>query len=340
MKSIIAMAVGLATLAGSFSAFSAPSNEKEVNIYSYRQAFLIDPVVAQFEKDTGINVNVVFAKKGLAERLKREGKYTKADLVLTTDISRLMELKDKKLVSPVESSVIESNVPTHLRDPQNQWFALTKRVRNIYASKERVGNVAISYEDLATDKYKGKICTRSGKHPYTVALVASMVAHHGAAETQTWLTKVKENLARKPQGNDRGQIKAIAAGQCDVSLGNSYYFGNMHTNPEQKPIVEKVNILFPNQQNRGSHINVSGMALTKHAPHKANAIKLMEYLTGDLAQGIYAKVNMEYPVKPSVAKSPLVASWGEFKADELPMIDIAKHRKTALMLLDKVKFDL
>ncbi len=340
MKSMIAMAVGIATLASSFSVLSAPNSEKEVNIYSYRQAFLIDPVVAQFEKDTGINVNVVFAKKGLAERLKREGKYTKADLVLTTDISRLMELKDKKLVSPVESSIIENNVPSHLRDPQNQWFSLTKRVRNIYASKERVGNIAITYEDLATDKYKGKICTRSGKHPYTVALVSSMVAHHGEAETEVWLTKVKENLARKPQGNDRGQIKAIAAGQCDVSLGNSYYFGNMHTNPEQKPIVEKVNILFPNQQNRGSHINVSGMALTKYAPHKADAIKLMEYLTGDLAQSIYAKVNLEYPVKPSVEVSPLVASWGEFKEDELPMIEIAKHRKTALMLLDKVKFDL
>jgi len=336
MKSMIAIAVGMVSLASSFAAQSA----QEVNIYSYRQSFLIDPVVAQFEKDTGINVNVVFAKKGLAERLKREGKYTKADIVLTTDISRLMELKDKELVAAVNSSVIESNVPAHLRDPQDEWFALTTRVRNIYASKARVGDVAITYEDLASDKFKGKICTRSGKHPYTVALVASMIAHHGEKETVTWLTKVKDNLARKPQGNDRGQIKAIAAGQCDISLGNSYYFGKMLTDDKQKATAKAVNILFPNQQNRGSHINVSGMALTKHAPNKAAAIKLMEYLTGDLAQGIYAKVNMEYPVKPSVEKSSLVASWGEFKADKLPMSDIAKHRKQALQLLDRVKFDL
>jgi len=336
MKTMIAVAVGMVSLASSFSALSA----QEINIYSYRQAFLIDPVVAQFEKDTGINVNVVFAKKGLSERLKREGKHTKADLVLTTDISRLMELKDKGLVAAVDNKIIEANVPAHLRDPQDNWFALTTRVRNIYASKERFGNVAISYEDLASDKFKGKICTRSGKHPYTVALVSSMIAHHGEAETQTWLTKVKNNLARKPQGNDRGQIKAIAAGQCDVALGNSYYFGKMLTNPEQKPAADKVNILFPNQNGRGAHVNVSGMALTKYAPNKANAIKLMEYFTGDLAQGIYAKVNLEYPVNPSVEVSPLVASWGKFKADNLPMDDIAKHRKQALMLLDKVKFDL
>lgn len=336
MKTMIAVAVGMVSLASSFSALSA----QEINIYSYRQAFLIDPVVAQFEKDTGINVNVVFAKKGLSERLKREGKHTKADLVLTTDISRLMELKDKELVAAVDNKIIEANVPAHLRDPQDNWFALTTRVRNIYASKERFGNVAISYEDLASDKFKGKICTRSGKHPYTVALVSSMIAHHGEAETKTWLTKVKNNLARKPQGNDRGQIKAIAAGQCDVALGNSYYFGKMLTNPEQKPAADKVNILFPNQNGRGAHVNVSGMALTKYAPNKANAIKLMEYFTGDLAQDIYAKVNLEYPVNPSVEVSPLVASWGKFKADNLPMDDIAKHRKQALMLLDKVKFDL
>ncbi|MGB0899133.1 MAG: Fe(3+) ABC transporter substrate-binding protein [Psychrobium sp.] len=336
MKSMIAMAVGMMSVAGSFAAHAAD----EVNIYSYRQSFLIDPVVEKFEKDTGINVNVVFAKKGLAERLKREGKLTKADLVLTTDISRLMELKDKGLVAAVDSSVIESNVPANLRDPEDQWFALTTRVRNVYASKDRFGKKAISYEDLANPEFKGKICTRSGKHPYTVALVSSMIAHHGEADTKEWLTKVKENLARKPQGNDRGQIKAIAAGQCDVSLGNSYYFGKMVSDPKQKPAADNVHILFPNQDNRGAHINVSGMALTKYAPNKAAAIKLMEYLTGDLAQGIYAQVNMEYPVKVGVKKSELVASWGDFKADNLAMSDIAKYRPTALKLLDQVKFDL
>lgn len=336
MKSMIAMAVGMMSVAGSFAAQGA----EEVNIYSYRQSFLIDPVVEKFEKDTGINVNVVFAKKGLAERLKREGKLSKADLVLTTDISRLMELKDKDLVTAVDSKIIEGNVPANLRDSDDKWFALTTRVRNVYASKERFGSKAISYEDLAKPEFKGKICTRSGKHPYTVALVSSMIAHHGEADAKTWLMKVKENLARKPQGNDRGQIKAIAAGQCDVSLGNSYYFGKMLTDPKQKPTADQVNILFPNQDGRGAHVNVSGMALTKYAPNKEAAVKLMEYLTGDLAQGIYAQVNMEYPVKPGVKKSTLVASWGDFKADDLAMDDIAKYRSTALKLLDQVKFDL
>lgn len=336
MKSMIAMAVGMMSVAGSFAVQAA----EEVNIYSYRQSFLIDPVVEKFEKDTGINVNVVFAKKGLAERLKREGKLTKADLVLTTDISRLMELKDKGLVAAVDSKVIEGNVPANLRDPEDEWFALTTRVRNVYASKERFGNKAISYEDLAKPEFKGKICTRSGKHPYTVALVSSMIAHHGEAKAKEWLMGVKENLARKPQGNDRGQIKAIAAGQCDVSLGNSYYFGKMLTDAKQKPTADQVHILFPNQDGRGAHVNVSGMALTKYAPNKDAAIKLMEYLTGDLAQGIYAQVNMEYPVKPGVEKSKLVASWGDFKADDLAMSDIAKYRPTALKLLDQVKFDL
>ena len=336
MKSLIALVAGAITLASSFSAMSAD----EINIYSYRQPFLIDPVVKKFSDDTGIKINVVFAKKGLAERLQREGKYTKADIVLTTDISRLMELQDKGLVQAVDSKVINDNVPAHLRDEQGQWFALTTRVRNIYTSKERLGNIAISYEDLADAKYQGKICTRSGKHPYTVALISSMIAHHGYEGAKTWLNGFKNNLARRPQGNDRGQIKAIKQGQCDIALGNSYYFGKMVSDVKQKPAADAVHIVFPNQNNRGAHINVSGMALTKYSHNKASAIKLMEYLTGALAQKIYAEVNMEYPVNVAVKPSPLVASWGEFKADTLAMSAIALHRKAALRLLDEVKFDL
>lgn len=336
MKSIIAVLAGAVTLATSFAAVSS----EQVNIYSYRQPFLIDPVVKKFSQDTGIKVNVVFAKKGLAERLAREGKHTKADIVLTTDISRLMELEDKGLVQAVDNKIINSNIPAHLRDADNEWFALTTRVRNVFASKERIKNTDISYEDLARPEFKGKICTRSGKHAYNVALVSSMIAHHGYQGAKTWLSGVKDNLARKPQGNDRAQIKAVKEGQCDIALGNSYYYGKMVSDPKQKVAADAVNIVFPNQANRGAHVNVSGMALTKYSHNKEAAVKLMEYLTGENAQRIYAQVNMEYPVNANVKSSELVASWGSFKADVLPMSAVATNRKLALKLLDEVKFDL
>ena len=336
MKSIITAAALALSLVPSFATMA----NEEVNVYSYRQPFLINPVVKDFTAKTGIKVNVVFAKKGLSERLQREGKHTKADLVLTTDISRLMELTDKGLTQAVTSDVINENVPANLRDADNHWFALTTRVRNLYVSKERIGDMALRYEDLSSPKFKGKICTRSGKHPYTVALIASMISHHGYDDAKVWLAGFKANLARRPQGNDRAQIKAITQGQCDIALGNSYYFGKILKDEKQKVWAESVAITFPNQQDRGAHINVSGMALTKFAHNKTAAIKLMEYLTDDLAQSIYAQVNMEYPVKVGVKPSPLVASWGEFKADQLSMSEIAKNRKLALKMLDQVKFDL
>lgn len=312
---------------------------EEVNVYSYRQPFLVEPMFNEFTNKTGIKVNVVFAKKGMAERLAREGEYSPADVLLTTDISRMIQLQEKKLIQPVNTEKLLAAVPSHLRAEDNTWFALTTRVRNIYSSK-RLGHVDLSYEDLADPKYKGKICTRSGKHPYNVALVASMIAYHGEAETLTWLKGVKHNLARKPQGNDRGQVQAIHQNLCDISLGNSYYFGNMLQDAKQKIWAEAVNINFPNQNNRGAHINISGIALAKYSPNKDNALALMNFLVSKKAQQMYADVNMEYPVRVDVQPSDIVASWGEFKADVLPLSTIAKHHKTALALLDKAKFDL
>jgi iron(III) transport system substrate-binding protein len=311
----------------------------EVNVYSYRQPFLVEPLFNKFTEQSGIKVNVVFAKKGMAERLQREGQYSPADLLLTTDISRLIELTDKKLVQSVELNELTTAIPAHLRSPENDWFALTTRVRNIYSAK-RLGNIDFNYEDLADPKWQGKICTRSGKHPYTVALVSAMIAQHGEAKTEQWLKGFKNNLARKPQGNDRGQVQAIHQKLCDISLGNSYYFGKMLENEKQKVWADAVNINFPNQQNRGAHINISGMALAKYAPNKANAEKLMSFLVSEQAQELYASTNMEYPVRPGVKLSPLVASWGKFKADDLPLSVIAKNQKAALTILDKVKFDL
>ncbi|WP_299731585.1 Fe(3+) ABC transporter substrate-binding protein [uncultured Endozoicomonas sp.] len=336
MKKLLSIASAVALSCSPLIAQAA----EEVNVYSYRQPFLIEPMLKKFEEENDVKVNVVFAKKGLEERIQREGKFSPADVVLTSDMISLFDLVDRKLVQPVESNVIDENIPANLRDPDHQWYSLTKRVRNIYSSKRSDQPVDINYEDLASAQYKGKICTRSGKHPYNLGLVASMVAHKGEAETKQWLEGVKANLARRPQGNDRAQVKAIKEGVCDVSLGNSYYFGKMMQRDDQKAWADAVYLNFPNQKTDGSHINISGMVMAKYAPNKANAQKLMEYLSSEEAQSIYAKDNMEYPVNPKVAVSETVASWGEFKADPLPIADIAANRTTAQRLLDEVKFDL
>lgn len=258
---------------------------------------------------------------------------------ITTDISRLIELQDKQLLQPFDSAIIKKAVPSQYRAQNNQWFALTTRVRNIYSSK-RLGNIELNYLDLADEKYRGRICSRSGKHPYNVALVSAMISEYGESKTLTWLEKFKANLARKPQGNDRSQVQAIHQNLCDLSLGNSYYFGKMLKDKKQKKWADGVNINFPNQANRGSHVNISGMALAKYAPNKTNAQALMEFLVSKPAQQLYAETNMEYPVRTDVKPSALVASWGEFKADTLPLETIAKNRQLALKLLDKAQFDL
>jgi iron(III) transport system substrate-binding protein len=329
---------GAALIALTTASFSALA--EEVNIYSFRQAFLIEPIMEKFTQETGIKVNILFAKKGLIERIKREGELSPADLVLTTDISRLVKLTSQDLTQSVNSDILNKNIPSQYRDPENQWFALTTRVRNIYSSADRVGPVDVTYQDLATPAFKGKICTRSGKHPYNVSLVASVIAHEGEANAKVWLEGVKANLARKPQGNDRAQVKAVKDGLCDYALGNNYYLGKMLANPKQVAWAEAVSINFPNQKTTGSHVNVSGVVLAKYAPNKENAVKLMEFLSGDVAQQMYAEVNYEYPVKVSVQPSKLVASWGQFKADVLPLAEIAKYHEAAVKLLDEVKFDL
>ncbi|MCL2913608.1 Fe(3+) ABC transporter substrate-binding protein [Shewanella corallii] len=329
---------GVVCLAGVIS-WSAVAADK-LTVYSYRQPFLIEPILKDFTKQTGTEVELVFAKDGLAERIAREGRLSPADIVLTSDFSRLQELVDKGLVAPVDSEVLEQNIPAQFRSPEDDWYALTMRVRNVYSSKERLGKLDLDYEDLGKPEFKGKICTRSGKHPYNIALVASMIAHHGEAETKKWLEGVKDNLARRPQGNDRAQVKAVKEGLCDIAIGNSYYLGKMVNDPKQIAWAEAVEINFPNQDNRGSHINVSGMALTKHAPNKADAVKLMEFLSSDKAQAAYAEVNYEYPVKAGVPLSGLVASWGKFKADKLAIQALADNHKAAVRLLDEVQFDL
>ncbi|MGY5613357.1 Fe(3+) ABC transporter substrate-binding protein [Vibrio brasiliensis] len=335
----------LLTLSALACATIAPSTAmaaEEVNVYSYRQPFLVEPMFNEFTKETGIKVNVKFAKTGLAEKLAQEGEYSPADVILTVDISRLSELTKKNLVQAVESEVLEKNIPAQYQDTNNEWFALTTRTRSVYSSRDRVGRLGedFTYADLAKPEFKGKICTRSGKHPYNVSLVSAMIAHEGEAATKEWLEGVKANLARKPQGNDRAQVKAIKEGLCDVSLGNSYYLGNMINDAEQKAWADAVYINFPNQKTTGTHVNISGMAMAKYAPNKENAQKLMEFLAGDTAQSMYAEVNYEYPVKEGVKRSELVASWGDFKPDTISLDDVANYHEAAIKLLDEVKFDL
>ncbi|MDY4480089.1 MAG: Fe(3+) ABC transporter substrate-binding protein [[Pasteurella] aerogenes] len=336
-KRLSALAVSLSAVV-SMSAIAS----EEVNIYSYRQPYLIEPMLKAFEQDTGVKVNVIFADKGLVERVKREGELSPADVLLTVDISRVMEVVNAGLAQPIESDVLKANIPAQYRDSKNEWFALTTRARAIYTSKERVGKLPedFTYYDLAKTEYKGKVCVRSGKNSYNVSLFASMIAHDGEAKVKQFLQDLKGNLAQKPQGGDRDQVKAIKEGICDYALGNSYYFGKMLDDEKQREWAQAVYINFPNQKAQGTHVNISGVALAKYAPNKENAVKLVEYLSGDHAQQMYAELNHEYPVKQGVASSKLVQSWGSFTADELPLEKVAENYDKALKLVDEVKFDL
>ena len=313
-----------------------------VNIYSYRQPDLIAPLLDEFTTQTGIETRVQFLKKGLAEKLEAEGVNSPADVILTVDIGRLSNISGRGLTQPLENSVINANIPAQYREAEGSWFGLTTRGRVIYASKDRVAQNSITYEELADPKWKGKICTRSGQHAYNIALFASMIAHHGAEYTENWLAGVKQNLAHKPDGNDRAQAKGVYSGECDLGLGNTYYVGKMQNNtkePEQKEWAASIKVLFPNNEDRGAHVNISGMALARHAPNKDAAVKFMEFLSGAKAQEIYAETVYEYPVKPGTKQSDLVKSWGEIKPDTLSLDRIAKNRKEASRLVDAVGYD-
>lgn len=313
---------------------------EEVNVYSYRQPFLIKPMFDAFTRETGIDVNVVFAKKGLVERLEAEGQNSPADLIFTVDIGRLSDAKEAGVTQAVEDETINSNIPAQYRDPEGHWFGLTLRARALVASNERVEEGAImTYEDLADPKWQGRICTRSGKHVYNVALTAAMIEHHGTEAAEQWLTGLHNNLARKPQGGDRDQVQAVAAGECDIALINQYYLGVMMNDEQQAEAANTVHLIFPNQDDRGTHVNISGMALTQSAPNKDNAIKLMQFLSDNLAQQMYAEQNHEYPVKEGVPRSGLLQSWGDFKIDELALDKIAKQRTEAIKMTDRVDYD-
>lgn len=323
-----------------FGCTALPALAQEVNVYSHRQPELIQPLIDAFTAETGITVNVAFVDKGMVERLVAEGDRSPADLVLTVDIARLAQLVDAGVTQAVQSDVLEAAIPEAFRDAGDQWFGLTSRARIVYASKERVAAGEVTtYEDLASEKWKGRICTRSGTHDYNVALLGAIIAHDGAEAAKAWVEGLKANLARKPDGGDRDQIKAIAAGECDIAIGNTYYIGQMLADPEQKAAAETVNVVFPTFAAGGTHMNISGVAMTKSAPNKAAALQFMEFLVSDEAQKIYAETNYEFPVKAGVPLSDLVASWGAYTPDTLPLTDVAAQRPAALKLMEDVNFD-
>ena len=313
----------------------------EVNIYSHRQPFLINPFLEKFTEETGIKTNVVYATKGLAQRLKAEGKNSPADVILTVDIGRLYIYDDLDLLASIESDILDKNIPSNLKSPENKWFALSKRSRIIVTSKERVGEGQITkIEDLANQKWKGKICSRPGSHVYNRALMASLILSLGEKAAEEWAKKFVDNLSRRPQGNDRAQVKAIFEGQCDISIINNYYFGKLKysEDPSQREWAKSVDLIFPNQgvDERGAHINISGGGVAKYSKNKNEAVALLEFLSKAQSQKMYGEINFEYPVNPSVETTEELKSWGSFKSDSLPIISIAQKAYEAQKIIDRV----
>ena len=315
---------------------------QDVNLYTTREPGLIKPLLEAFTRATRIKVNTVFVKDGLGERVAAEGARSPADVLMAVDFGNLVELVDKGVTQPIRSAVLDAAIPERLRDPNGHWYALSMRARIVYAALERVKLDAITYEDLADPRWKGKVCVRSGQHPYNTALIANVILRNGEAADEAWLKGVKANLARKASGGDREVARDILGGICDIGLGNSYYVGLMRSGkggPEQKRWGDAITTILPSFAGGGTHVNASGAAVARNAPNKANAIRLIEYLVGDEAQDAYASADFEYPVKADARIDSIIASLGPLVPDRTPLTDIAKNRKKASMLVDKVGFD-
>ena len=313
----------------------------ELNIYSHRQPFLINPFLTAFTEKTGIKTNVVYSTKGLAQRLQAEGKNSPADVILTVDIGRLQVYADLKLLAKINSKKLKENVPSHLRSSDDTWVGLSKRSRLIVAAKSRINKSDISrIEDLANPRWKNKICSRPGSHVYNRALMASIIAAHGVKIAEEWAEGLVSNLARRPQGNDRAQVKAIYQGQCDIAIINNYYFGKLKysNDPKQRAWAKDLMLIFPNQgvNDRGAHVNISGGGVAKYSKNKNEAIELLEFLTEASAQELYGTINFEYPVNKEVMPTKILQSWGEFREDQLPIQQIAELSQEAQKIIDKV----
>ncbi len=311
-----------------------------VNVYTHRHYESDQDIFALFEEQTGIKVQVTNASADeLIQKMRMEGAQSPADVLITVDAGRLSRAKDAELLQPIESEVLESNIPEHLRDADNQWYGFTKRARIIAYAKDRVKPEELStYEDLASDKWKGRLLIRSSSNIYNQSLLASLVAHNGVEAAREWAAGVVNNMAREPKGSDRDQVKAVVAGEGDVTVVNSYYIGRMlnSADPEEVATAQKVGLFFPNQEGRGTHVNVSGAGVAKYAPNKENAIRLLEFMISEDAQRIFTNYNYEYPVLESVTPAETISAWGEFAEDDLPLNELGTNNKQAVLIFDEV----
>ena len=317
------------------------ANAKSLNIYSHRQPYLLKPFIEAYTKKTGIKLNVVYSSKGLAQRLAAEGANSPADLILTVDIARLYRYEDLNLLAKIDSKILNEKIPPYLRSKNNTWFGLSKRTRAIAISRERINSgQVLRYEDLADPKLKGKICSRPGSHVYNRALMASMIAAKGENDAEKWAKGLVSNLAKRPQGNDRSQLKSIYSGECDVAIINHYYYGKLtySKNPDHRKWAKASIIVFPNQGNsdRGAHVNISGGGVVKFSKNKKIAINFLEFLVTDQAQVMYGDVNFEYPINNKSKLPKRLKALGTFKEDNLLIEKIAKLAPKAQEIIDKV----
>jgi iron(III) transport system substrate-binding protein len=331
------LALGLTALAA--SAWAA-----DVTLYTTREPGLIRPLLEAYTAKTGTKVNTVFLQAGLAERLQSEGARSPADLAIVVDAANLLDLVKRDLTQPVRSPVLEGAIPPAFRDPDGQWFALSLRARVLFVSKDRVpATESLTYEDLASPRWKGRVCIRGGQHPYNVALFSAFLTKHGEPALDTYLAGLKSNLARRPGGGDRDVAKDIAAGVCDVGVSNIYYYGLMKSGaggPEQTKWAEAVRVVFPTFSDKiGTHMNISGAAVTKHAPNREGAVNLLEFLVGADAQHMLAEANFEAPVRAGVSMHPIIAALGTLKPDSVTPAQIAAGGKAASLAVDRAGFD-
>lgn len=315
------------------------NSSQVVNVYTHRHYEPDQELFRMFEEQTGIKVNVTNANADeLIQKMSMEGAQSPADVLITVDAGRLTRAKDQGLLQSIESNTLNNSVPAHLKDSDNQWFGLTKRARIIAYAKDRVTEDELStYEDLATDKWAGRILIRSSANIYNQSLMASIIANNGEAEAKSWAQGVVKNMARAPKGSDRDQVKAVVAGEGDIAIVNSYYIGKMLNSPDSEEVstAQKVGLFFPNQEGRGTHINVSGAGVAKHAPNKENAIRFIEFLVSREAQEIFAHSNYEYPVLEDMQPAQLLQDWGEFKEDTLDLTQLGQNNKKAVLIFDE-----
>jgi len=338
---LVRLIVRATILACAVTMIAAPAAAQTLNIYTTREPGLLQPLVDAFTKATGIQVNSIFVRDGLAERVAAEGTKSPADVLMTVDLGDLINLVDKGLTQPLQSAVLERAIPANLRGRNGEWFALSLRARVVYAAAD-LDLSSFTYEQLADPKWRGEVCIRSGQHPYNTALAAAYLARYGEARTEAWLRGVKANLARTATGGDRDVARDIMGGICDIGVANSYYVGLMRSGaggPDQQKWGAAIKVILPTFEGGGTHVNVSGASIAKHAPNRVAAVRFLEYLVSPGAQKVYADVNFEYPVTAGVAAHPIIAAFGALKVDSIELTEIARHRATASKLVDKVGFD-